>query len=135
MAQWFELLKSFHFEAAHHLPMVPADHPCARLHGHSYRIDILIRGEMDPTLGWVLDFGGISEILKPIIEKELDHRLLNEVPGLENPTSEYLAQWLWQRVHSRLPQLYCITVAETVSSACRYYGPNARRDQSDVQIV
>jgi 6-pyruvoyltetrahydropterin/6-carboxytetrahydropterin synthase len=123
MASLFELVKSYAFESAHFLPKVPETHPCHRLHGHSYRIEVVVRGELDPELGWVIDFGTISEVVKPIIDKELDHRLLNEIPGLENPTSEILAQWLWQRVINRLPQLYRITVQETASSTCNYYGP------------
>ena len=119
----FELVKSFGFEAAHHLPKVPPTHPCARIHGHSYRIEVALRGDIDPELGWVVDYGVISEVLKPIVDKELDHRLLNEVPGLENPTSELLAQWLWVRAANRLPLLHRITVAETCSSLCHYYGP------------
>ncbi len=124
MADIFELVKSFHFEAAHSLPLVPAGHPCARIHGHSYRIEVVVRGELDPEFGWVLDYGQISEVLKPIIDKELDHRLLNEIPGLENPTSELLARWLWQRVAARVPQLARITIAETCSSTCHYDGPS-----------
>ncbi|WP_218079852.1 6-carboxytetrahydropterin synthase QueD [Anthocerotibacter panamensis] len=123
MPETFELVKSFHFEAAHALPMVPEGHPCARIHGHSYRVEIALKGALDPHMGWVMDYGVISEVLKPIIDKELDHRLLNEVPGLENPTSELLALWLWHRVFARLPQLHRITVAETCSSQCNYYGP------------
>ncbi|WP_287127632.1 6-carboxytetrahydropterin synthase QueD [Candidatus Cyanaurora vandensis] len=119
----FELVKSFHFEAAHHLPKVPADHPCYRIHGHSYRIELAVQGALDEEMGWVLDFGEIAAVVKPILEKELDHRLLNEVPGLENPTSERLAHWLWQRVVVRLPQLHRVTVAETCTSTCHYYGP------------
>jgi len=117
-----ELTKEFRFEAAHRLPKVPPDHKCARMHGHSFRIEVVVAGEIDPDLGWLVDYGHISDVVEPLIRRELDHRSLNDVPGLENPTSEHLAVWLWRRLESLLPGLGSITVAETCTARCTYRG-------------
>jgi len=117
-----ELSKDYGFEAAHRLPMVPPDHKCARLHGHSYKIEISIAGEVDPRTGWLLDFGDITAVVEPLLKGELDHRTLNEVEGLENPTSEVLCAWLWRRLRPSLPLLSAITVHETCTARCTYRG-------------
>ena len=116
-----ELIKTFRFEAAHTLPKAPADHKCRRMHGHSYRVDIHITGQVDPQTGWVMDFGTIKEVVHPILE-ELDHRCLNEIPGLENSTSELLAKYLWERIAPALPGLSGITIWESDTSRCVYRG-------------
>ena len=95
-----EVFREFRFESAHWLPNVPADHKCRRLHGHSFRVDVHVCGEIDSELGWIVDFGDIDTAFAPIHEA-VDHRCLNEVAGLENPTSEHLAQWIWQRLAPR----------------------------------
>jgi 6-pyruvoyltetrahydropterin/6-carboxytetrahydropterin synthase len=115
-----EIYREFTFEAAHRLPHVPAGHKCARLHGHSYRVEIRIRGEVDEATGWVLDFGEIKEAFQPLHD-QLDHRYLNEVAGLDNPTSEVLARWIWRRLTGRLP-LSAVTVRETCACGCVYRG-------------
>jgi 6-pyruvoyltetrahydropterin/6-carboxytetrahydropterin synthase len=115
-----EIFREFTFEAAHRLPQVPAGHKCARLHGHSYRIEVHIAGEVDPTMGWIMDFGDLKAAVKPVIA-ELDHYYLNEIPGLENPTSENLARWTWDRLVNALP-LSAIIVRETCTSGCVYRG-------------
>src|SRR6202171_5800477 len=92
-----ELFKEFTFEAAHRLPCVPPGHKCARLHGHSFRVEVHIHGPVDSDLGWVRDFADIKEAFAPIHDL-LDHRYLNEVEGLENPTSENVARWIWLRL-------------------------------------
>jgi 6-pyruvoyltetrahydropterin/6-carboxytetrahydropterin synthase len=122
MGSTFELVKEFRFEAAHSLPFVSEGHRCARLHGHSYRIEIIVKGEIDDAMGWVIDYSDISKVVKPIVKNELDHRLLNDIEGLENPTSEILARWLWRRIKPDIQELHCISVAETESSKCLYYG-------------
>src|ERR1041384_5916538 len=104
-----ELTKEFHFEAAHSLPNVPKGHKCARLHGHSFRVEITVKGPVDPHSGWLIDFAELKEKFKPL-EDQLDHRFLNEVPGLENSTSENIARWIWQKLKPQLPILYQITV-------------------------
>ena len=116
-----ELWKEFRFEAAHLLPQVPDGHKCKRLHGHSYRVRICIEGEVDPALGWVVDFAEIAEAFEPI-RKRLDHYYLNEIAGLENPTSEMLARWIWERLLPSLPILSRVEVGETCTSACVYRG-------------
>ncbi len=115
-----ELYHEFTFEAAHRLPHVPDGHKCARLHGHSYRFAVHVTGEVDPHTGWVMDFGDIKAAVKPVRD-QLDHYYLNEVPGLENPTSEVLARWIWQQLADVLP-LSAITVRETCTSGCTYRG-------------
>jgi 6-pyruvoyltetrahydropterin/6-carboxytetrahydropterin synthase len=117
-----ELVKDFRFEAAHYLPNVPEGHKCRRMHGHSFRGELAVRGPVDPQTGWVMDFADLKRAVDPIV-KQLDHYLLNEIPGLENPTSEVVAIWIWERVRTSLPQLYRITLEETCTSRCHYYGP------------
>ncbi|HZO68712.1 MAG TPA: 6-carboxytetrahydropterin synthase QueD [Kribbellaceae bacterium] len=115
-----EIFREFTFEAAHRLPQVPQGHKCARLHGHSYRLEVHVQGEVDPTMGWIMDFADIKAAVKPVID-QLDHYYLNEVPGLENPTSENLARWAWNRLTGALP-LAAIVVRETCTSGCVYRG-------------
>ena len=116
-----EIFKQFSIEAAHWLPNVPAGHKCGRLHGHSFHIELHVSGPIDPKLGWVLDFADIKKAFKGI-EDQIDHRCLNEVAGLENPTSENLARWLWQALQPALPLLSSIVVEETCTSGCVYRG-------------
>ena len=115
------LERDYRFEAAHSLPNVPKGHKCFRLHGHSYRVVVGVEGDVDPEIGWLLDFAAIDAIAAPIIDR-LDHRTLNDLAGLDNPTSENLAFWLWRELAPRLPQLADITVAETPTSRCVYRG-------------
>lgn len=117
-----ELRKTFQFEAAHRLPLLPPAHKCWRLHGHSFQVDIVVAGECDPKLGWLMDYADISEAFRPLWE-QLDHRYLNEVDGLDNPTSENLAVWIWDRLRPRLPLLTEVVVAETCTARCVYRGP------------
>ena len=116
-----EIFKEFTIEAAHWLPNVPEGHKCRRLHGHSFRLEIHVSGPLDPHLGWVMDFAEIKTAFKAI-EDRIDHRCLNEVEGLENPTSENLARWLWANLHPLLPALNRIVVRETCTSGCVYAG-------------
>ena len=116
-----EIWKEFGFEAAHRLPHVPADHKCARLHGHSFRVEVHVTGPLQEPLGWVLDFGDLKAAWAPLHDA-LDHRYLNDVPGLENPTSEMLARWIWARLAPTLPGLSEIVVRETCTTGCRYRG-------------
>ncbi|MEC7200266.1 MAG: 6-carboxytetrahydropterin synthase QueD [Verrucomicrobiota bacterium] len=116
-----ELRKTFQFEAAHHLPHLPEDHKCRRLHGHSFQVDVVVDGPCDPQLGWVMDYAEISQAFKPLWE-ELDHHYLNEIEGLENPTSERVALWIWARLRPSLPLLKEVVVAETCTARCVYRG-------------
>jgi 6-pyruvoyltetrahydropterin/6-carboxytetrahydropterin synthase len=116
-----ELRKTFQFEAAHLLPRLPKSHKCRRLHGHSFKVDIVVSGECDPNLGWLMDYAEISRRFKPTWEK-LDHRYLNELPGLENPTSEEIAVWIWKRLKPKLPLLTEVAVAETCTARAVYRG-------------
>lgn len=117
-----ELTREFTFEAAHRLPHVAQEHKCFRLHGHGYRVEVSVAGEVDPATGWLLDFGDLRAIVDPLIRECLDHRNLNEVAGLENPTSEVLCAWLWRRLEPRLPGLTAITIHETCTARCTYRG-------------
>lgn len=116
-----ELTRTFHISAAHALPQVPDGHRCRRAHGHNFEIEVAVRGETDPTTGFLMDFGELKRIAAPVIER-LDHGLLNEIPGLENPTSELLARWLWEELGDVLPGLHRITIRETPNSSCSYWG-------------
>lgn len=118
-----ELFADFTFEAAHRLPNVPPGHKCARLHGHSFRVRITVAGAVDPRLGWVMDFAEVKAAFAPLREA-LDHRYLNEVEGLGNPTSEVLAQWIWDRLAGSLPGLAAVEVRETCTTGCTFRGPS-----------
>jgi 6-pyruvoyltetrahydropterin/6-carboxytetrahydropterin synthase len=115
------LVKELRFEAAHHLPNVPAEHKCARLHGHSFKIELAFSGAVDEQSGWFIDYGEIERLWQPVYDT-LDHHYLNEVPGLENPTSENLARWLWQKIKPDLPSLERVVVFETCDARCEYEG-------------
>ena len=117
-----KIFKEFQFEAAHRLPNVPPGHKCARLHGHSFRVRLEVTSEVGETSGWVKDFADISQAFQPLYEC-LDHRYLNDIEGLENPTSEMLACWIWERLKPQLPELSTVTVQETCTSGCIYSGP------------
>jgi 6-pyruvoyltetrahydropterin/6-carboxytetrahydropterin synthase len=116
-----EIFKTFGFEAAHYLPNLPASHKCSRMHGHSFRVEVHAEGDMDENAGWVMDFAAIKACFEPL-EEQLDHRLLNDIVGLENPTSENLARWIWRRLKPRLPGLSRLVVRETCSTGCVYSG-------------
>ena len=117
-----DIFKVFTVEAAHRLPHVPEGHKCARLHGHSFRIELHLSGPVHPQAGWVMDFADVKAAFKPSYER-LDHHYLNDIPGLENPTSEQLAKWIWDQAKPLLPLLSAIVVHETCTSGCRYTGP------------
>lgn len=116
-----EIWKEFTIEAAHRLPNVPHGHKCGRLHGHTFRVTVHVEGNVGSNTGWVIDFADIKGVFNPIYE-QLDHNYLNEVEGLENPTSENLAMWIWGRLKPDLPQLSQVVVRETCTSGCIYRG-------------
>ena len=117
------LARRFAFEAAHRLPEAPEGHKCRRLHGHSFKVELVCEGEVDSRTGWLIDFADIKAAFEPIHEM-LDHRYLNEVEGLENPTAEVLARWIWRRVKPGLASLAEVSVEETCSARCMYRGCN-----------
>ena len=129
------LCRQFRFEAAHCLPTFPEGHKCRRMHGHSFRVDVAVEGEVDPDRGYLMDYGTIGELCDPIRQR-LDHHLLNEIEGLENPTAENLARWIWEHLAPAVegaaqeaghpptapPKLVEIVVHETRTNACHYRG-------------
>ncbi|PCJ21717.1 MAG: 6-carboxytetrahydropterin synthase QueD [Gammaproteobacteria bacterium] len=117
-----EIFKDFTFEAAHFLPNVPDDHKCKRLHGHSYLIRICVAGPVGEDTGWVMDFAELKQQFSPILD-QLDHYYLNDIKGLENPTCENIARWIWEKLKPNLPQLSRIEIKETCTSGCSYTGP------------
>jgi 6-pyruvoyltetrahydropterin/6-carboxytetrahydropterin synthase len=121
LSRQVRLVKSFGFEAAHRLPNAPEGHKCARLHGHSFRVEVICEGDADPKTGWLIDFGEVKRLFEPTLDR-LDHHYLNEIEGLENPTAENLARWIWGKLKADLPQLTQITIAETCTSRCEYRG-------------
>lgn len=122
--------KTFTFDAAHQLPHVPEGHQCGRLHGHTYQVDIVVDGPMDEKQGWVMDFADIKAVFKPL-EKQMDHHLLNDIPGLENPTAENMAIWIWERMFEKVPLLYCVKVKETPTSLVEYFGESPERENEN----
>jgi 6-pyruvoyltetrahydropterin/6-carboxytetrahydropterin synthase len=116
-----ELVKEYRFEAAHRLPNVPPGHKCQRLHGHSFKFEIHVAGPVDAHSGWLIDFGVLDDLVAPLVAR-LDHNYLNEIEGLENPTSEVTARWLWERIKPLLPELVALTFHETCDARCIYRG-------------
>lgn len=112
------------FEAAHRLPKTPEGHGCRTLHGHSFQCDLHVTGAVEPNTGWIIDFATIQEEFEPL-RKQLDHHTLNDIEGLENPTSENLAMWIWKHLKQKLPGLSCVVVHETGGSHCIYTGPDS----------
>lgn len=115
-----EIFKDFRFEAAHILPNLPEGHKCARLHGHSFKVRIYVIGDVQERTGWVLDFAEIKKAFNPILDK-LDHNYLNDLIGLENPTCENIAIWIWKQLKPALPQLAKVELMETCTSGCIYF--------------
>ncbi|AFP85711.1 queuosine biosynthesis protein QueD [secondary endosymbiont of Heteropsylla cubana] len=115
------LYKDFTFESAHHLPYVPLGHKCARLHGHSFRVRLEVTGPIDPHKGWIIDFSDLKIAFQPILNR-LDHYYLNDIPGLENPTSEVLARWIWEQLKPQFSLLKSVSLKETCTSGCIYQG-------------
>jgi len=116
-----EIFKTCTLESAHRLPNVPPGHKCARVHGHSFRVELHVSGPVDERLGWVMDFAEVGSAFEPLY-RQLDHHYLNDVPGLDNPTSENLARWIWGELKPRLPQLSRVVVHETCTSGATYTG-------------
>jgi len=116
-----EIFREFTFESAHRLPHVPTGHKCGRLHGHSYRVEVHVSGPVGTDTGWVMDFADVKQAFSPLVDA-LDHRFLNEVDGLENPTSEVLSRWIWRRLRPSLSRLSAVVVRETCTSGCIYRG-------------
>ncbi len=116
-----EIFKEFTFEAAHRLPNLLADHKCSRLHGHSFKVELWVKGPVGKRSGWIMDFGDVKKAFAPFYE-QLDHHYLNDIPGLGNPTSEVLAKWIWDHVRPRLKMLSRVVVRETCTSGCSYTG-------------
>jgi 6-pyruvoyltetrahydropterin/6-carboxytetrahydropterin synthase len=119
-----KITQAFTFEAAHRLPHVPMTHRCYRMHGHSYRVELRLKGEVDPQTGFVVDFFDVEAAFAPLLA-QLDHHCLNEVAGLENPTAENIALWIWERARPALPQLSAVSVYETPHCWAEYEGTDA----------
>ena len=117
-----EIRKAFTVEAAHRLPNLPEGHKCARLHGHSFNVEIAVGGPIDPHKGWIVDYAEIKQAFQPLYD-QLDHNYLNDIPGLQNPTSELLAMWIWDRLKPELHNLTAVIVHETCTTTCEYRGP------------
>ena len=115
------LTKEFRFEAAHTLPSLPEGHKCRQMHGHSFKVEIHIEGEIDPSIGWIYDHKEISKAMKPLID-QMDHSYLNDIEGLESPTIEIMAAWFWKKLAPDLPGLAEIKIYETPTASCSFFG-------------
>lgn len=115
------IVQAFTFEAAHRLPFVPDSHRCKRLHGHSYRVELVLEGDVNPETGFVIDFFDLEDVFGPVL-KTLDHHFLNEIPGLENPTAEHISMWIWDKVKGDLPELAMVRLFETPQCWAEYTG-------------
>jgi len=116
-----EIFKVFKFDAAHCLPNAGRGHKCSEIHGHSFRVEIHIKGAVDPLRGWIMDFADMDKAFEPLLD-QLDHKYLNDIDGLNNPTSENIAKWIWERLYPALPELSKIIVQESLESGCIYSG-------------
>ncbi len=126
MSDKVRLFKDFSFEAAHRLPNVPVGHKCGRLHGHSFKVRVVLEGPVDEKFGWLIDFAEIKQAFRPLHD-QLDHYYLNDIDGLVNPTSEILAVWIWERLKPSLPHLFEVTVYETCTAGTTYGGEEQSR--------
>jgi 6-pyruvoyl tetrahydropterin synthase/QueD family protein len=115
------LSKEFRFEASHRLQHLPEEHPCFRLHGHSYRVEIEVYGEVDPVTGFLIDYGDLKKVVMPIVHR-LDHQHLNDIPGLKTTSAEHITLWLWEQIKPNLPELSRVVLFETSSTRCEYAG-------------
>lgn len=116
-----QIYKEFSFDSAHFLPNVPDGHKCKEMHGHTYRLKVFIQGELDPKLGWIMDFKELKDALLPVID-QLDHKLINNIKGLENPTAENITVWIWEQIRPSLPLLSRIELYETPTTGVIYEG-------------
>lgn len=116
-----EIFRSFTFDASHHLPNVPAGHKCGGSHGHTFIVHLHFEGPVDPEKGWVVDFGDIKDAFAPILE-QLDHKCLNDIADLPNPTSEHLSVWIWRKTKPLLSSLSKVVVQESPQSGAVYRG-------------
>ena len=116
-----QIYKEFSFDSAHFLPNVPEGHKCKNMHGHTYRLKVVIEGEPDPVFGWIMDFKQLKDAVNPVIER-LDHKLINDVKGLENPTAENITIWIWKQIKPLLPLLSRIELFETSTTGVIYSG-------------
>lgn len=115
------IYKTFTFDSAHYLPNVPMGHKCGTMHGHTYTLKVFISGTPEENSGWIIDYTDLKNGVKAFIDI-LDHKLLNEIPGLENPTSENLCIWLWQMIKPIFPGLIRLELNETPTSGVIYEG-------------
>ena len=115
------LFKQFTFDSAHFLPNVPDGHKCKEIHGHTYHLKVWIEGDLEPHYEWVMDFAVLKKAVEPVI-KSIDHKLMNNLPGLENPTCERIAIWLWDKIKPQIPQLKRVELNETPTSGVIYEG-------------
>ena len=115
------IYKEFTFDSAHFLPNVPDGHKCKEMHGHTYRLRVWIEDQPHPSLGWVMDFADLKSIVKPVVAR-LDHKCMNEGAGLENPTCELIAVWIWNQLKPPLPKMTRLELHETPTSGVIYEG-------------
>ena len=116
-----EIYKEFSFDSAHFLPLVPEGHKCRNMHGHTYKLKVYIKGQPDTQFGWIMDFKELKDVVGPVID-QLDHKLINEIKGLENPTAENITIWIWQQIKPLLPLLSKIELHETPTTGVIYNG-------------
>ncbi|MDW3211258.1 MAG: 6-carboxytetrahydropterin synthase QueD [Reichenbachiella sp.] len=115
------IYKKFAFDSAHFLPNVPEGHKCKNMHGHTYNLTVYLEGDLDTELQWVMDFKELKDVVKPVIES-IDHQLLNDIEGLENPTAERIVVWIWEQIQPKLPLLSKLELNETPTSGAIYEG-------------
>jgi len=115
----YTIAKQFTFEASHVLSQLPQGHQCSRLHGHSYRVEIILQSPTLDGRGFVLDYGDLSDF-RYLISSQLDHRHLNDVLKDIPPTAENIARWLYDQAKKQYPQMIAIRVYETINTWAEY---------------
>lgn len=116
-----KIFREFTFDSAHFLNHLPPGHKCANMHGHTYRLRVELSGELDPTVGWVVDFAEVKRVVGAVLD-QLDHKVLNDIEGLEQPTAEVIAVWLWRRIKPDLPALSGVILWENPNNGVEYHG-------------
>ena len=118
-----KIFRTYIFHSARYIPTLDENHPCSKMHGHTFKMAVEINGPIDKKIGFVMDFYDIDKIVNNHIIKFIDHKILNEIDGLSNPSSEYLAIWIWEKLKPHLPLLSTITISEEHGTGMIYKGP------------
>ena len=117
-----QVFRQFRFHAARHLPNLEDSHICKKIHGHTFNLTVYIKGNINNQTGFIIDFFDIDKIVTKNIIKSIDHKLLNDIADLENPTSEILCKWIWDKLKTKISGLNKIILSEDHGTGIIYSG-------------